>query len=185
MIANSAFLAAMVLVLLVFSLMEQLAFLAPYKRLIVHRYLWTLVSILVVMFLNLFALFNVINRRLFLKDTGRKLAHVEQQLLTRDTIAHDLSDRLAKTIEESGERADIRGRAPHRVFAPGESLDPRVDFFQKLRKPPAGIDDGQLADVSKWICPAEKTPFGQFILDNQNRFVILDVGPSICSNRPA
>jgi hypothetical protein len=34
MIANSAFLAAMVLALLVFSLMDQLAFLAPYKRLI-------------------------------------------------------------------------------------------------------------------------------------------------------
>jgi hypothetical protein len=96
MIANSAFLAAMVLVLLVFSLMEQLAFLAPYKRLIVHRYLWTLVSILIVMFVNLFALFHAINRRLFLKDTGRKLAHVEKQLLTPDTIAHDLSDRLAQ-----------------------------------------------------------------------------------------
>ena len=96
MIANSAFLAAMVLVLLVFSLMEQLAFLAPYKRLIVHDYLWTLVSILVVMFVNLFALFYSINRRLFLKDTGRKLAHVEQQLMTPDTIVHDLSDRLAQ-----------------------------------------------------------------------------------------
>ena len=48
------------------------------------------------MFVNLFALFYSINRRLFLKDTGRKLAHVEKQLLTPDTIAHDLSDRLAQ-----------------------------------------------------------------------------------------
>jgi hypothetical protein len=34
-------------------------------------------------------------RRLLLKDTGRKLAHVEKQLRTRDTIARDLSERLA------------------------------------------------------------------------------------------
>ena len=37
MIANSAFLAAMVLLLVVFVLMDQLAFLAPYKRLILAR----------------------------------------------------------------------------------------------------------------------------------------------------
>jgi hypothetical protein len=45
---------------------------------------------------NLFAFFYAVNRRLFLKDTGRKLAHVEKQLLTPDTIVRDLSDRLAQ-----------------------------------------------------------------------------------------
>jgi hypothetical protein len=35
-------------------------------------------------------------RRLFLKDTGRKLAHVDRQLHTTDTIVRDLSDRLAE-----------------------------------------------------------------------------------------
>ena len=47
------------------------------------------------MFLNLFALFYLIARGLFLKDTGRKLAHVEKQLRTGDTIVRDLSERLA------------------------------------------------------------------------------------------
>jgi presenilin-like A22 family membrane protease len=96
MIANSAFLAAMVLALLVFSLMDQLAFLAPYKRLILQQYLWVIVWSLVAVFVNLFAFFYAVNRRLFLKDTGRKLAHVEKQLLTPDTIVRDLSDRLAQ-----------------------------------------------------------------------------------------
>ena len=96
MIANSAFLAAMVLVLLVFSLMDQLAFLAPYKRLILQQYLWVIVWSLVAVFVNLFAFFYAVNRRLFLKDTGCKLAHVEKQLLTPDTIVRDLSDRLAQ-----------------------------------------------------------------------------------------
>ncbi len=96
MIANSAFLAAMVLVLLVFVLMDQLQFLVPYRRLLVARYLWVILTGLGVIFLNLFACFYTVTRRLFLKDTGRKLAHVDRQLLTRDTIVRDLSERLAQ-----------------------------------------------------------------------------------------
>jgi hypothetical protein len=85
----------MVLSLLVFLLMDQLTFLAPYRRLILQQYLWVIVWSLVVVFVNLFAFFYAVNRRLFLKDTGRKLAHVEKQLLTPDTIVRDLSERLA------------------------------------------------------------------------------------------
>ncbi len=96
MIANSAFLAAIVLLLLVFSLLEQLAFLAPYKRIILVQYLWVVLSALAVVYVNLFALFYAVSRRLFLKDTGRKLAHVEKQLLTPETIVRDLSERLAE-----------------------------------------------------------------------------------------
>lgn len=96
MIANSAVLAAMVLLLLVFALLDQLAFLAPYKRLILQQYLWVILTALVVVFVNLFAVFYAVTRRLFLKDTGRKLAHVEKQLLTPETIVRDLSERLAQ-----------------------------------------------------------------------------------------
>jgi hypothetical protein len=96
MIANSAFLAAMVLMLLVFVLMGELQFLAPYKRLIFSRHLSVLVGSAVVLFLNLFACFYIAGRGLFLKETGRKLAHVEKQLRTGDTIVRDLSERLAQ-----------------------------------------------------------------------------------------
>ncbi|ERR1051326_1440955 len=96
MIANSAFLAAMMIVLLLFVLMDQLSFLVPYKRLLFTRYLWVIVTAIAVTFVNLFALFYTLTRRLFLKDTGRKLAHVDRQLLTRDTIVRDLSERLAQ-----------------------------------------------------------------------------------------
>jgi hypothetical protein len=95
-IANSAFLAAMVLLLLVFWLLGAVEFLAPYKRVIFAQYLWVIVGAGVVIFVNLFALAYALNRSLFLKDTGRKLAHVERQLGTGDTIARDLSDRLAR-----------------------------------------------------------------------------------------
>ena len=96
MIANSAFLAAIVVAVLVFFLMDQLTFLVPYRRLILEQYLWVIVWSLVVVFVNLFAFFYALNRRLFLKDTGRKLAHIERQLLTPDTIVRDLSERLAR-----------------------------------------------------------------------------------------
>ena len=96
MIANSAFLAAMVVLLLLFWVMGQLEFLAPYKHAILPRYLWVIVGAVVVVFLNLFALFYAATRWLFLKETGRKLAHVERQLQTPDTVVRDLSERLAR-----------------------------------------------------------------------------------------
>lgn len=96
MIANSAFLAAMVVLLLLFGLMDALEFLAPYKRLIFARYWQVILGGALVVFLNLFAFFYLAARGLFLKETGRKLAHVERQLRTGDSIVRDLSERLAK-----------------------------------------------------------------------------------------
>lgn len=96
MVANSAFLAGIALLAGLFILLDQLSFLVPYKRLIFREYLWIIVTAVVVTYVNLFALFYAISRRLFLKDTGRKLAHVEQQLHTPDTIVRDLSERLSR-----------------------------------------------------------------------------------------
>jgi hypothetical protein len=96
MIANSAFLAAMVLMLLTFWLAGQLSFLAPYKYLILRQDLGVILGVIAIVFLNVFAVFYLLTRALFLKDTGRKLAHVEKQLRTGDSIVHDLSARLAE-----------------------------------------------------------------------------------------
>jgi hypothetical protein len=96
MIANCAFLAGMLVLLLLFWVMGQVAFLAPYKHAIFPRDLWVIVGSLVTLFLNLFALLYTASRWLFLKDTGRKLAHVERQLQTPDTVVRDLSERLAQ-----------------------------------------------------------------------------------------
>lgn len=96
MIANSAFLAAMLMVLLLFVVMGQLEFLAPYKHAILPRDLWVIVGSVVVVFLNLFAWLYAATRRVFLKETGRKLAHVDRQLQTPDAVVRDLSERLAK-----------------------------------------------------------------------------------------
>lgn len=96
MIGESAFLAAMVLLVLGFLAMDHLAFLIPYRRILFDRYFWTIASVVALLFLNLFALFYLLGRRLFLRDTGRKLAHLEKQLHAGDTIVADLADRLAE-----------------------------------------------------------------------------------------
>lgn len=96
MIANSAFLAAMLVMLFMFWMASQLSFLAPYRHLILHQYLAVILGAITVVFLNVFAVCYLLTRALFLKDTGRKLAHVEKQLRTGDSIVQDLSARLAE-----------------------------------------------------------------------------------------
>lgn len=95
MIGNSAFIAGMLLLVACFATVEQVTFLAPYKRLLFDRYWAWLLGFLGVLYLNLFAGCYLLSRRLFLKETGRKLAHLERQLQSGDSIVRDLSERLA------------------------------------------------------------------------------------------
>ena len=95
MVTNSAVLAVLILMLAVFWIGGETTFLAPYKRLVFGQHLWLIVGAAVLVFLNFFALSYALTRGLFLKDTGRKLAHVDRQLGTADAVARDLSERLA------------------------------------------------------------------------------------------
>jgi hypothetical protein len=96
-IANCAFLAAMVLLLGAFALLGELEFLAPYKHLVIARYLPAVGWTLAVVFFNLFCMFYLTARVLFLKDTGRKLAHVERLLRSSEPIVEDLSAEIARS----------------------------------------------------------------------------------------
>jgi len=79
MIANALLLTIAVLLAYGFWLMDQLKFMAPYKAVIFHAYGNVLLAATAVLFLNVFAAFLAINRRFFLKDTGRKLSHLDKQ----------------------------------------------------------------------------------------------------------
>jgi hypothetical protein len=46
------------------------------------------------LFINLFAAVYLLGRKLFLNDTGRKLAHLEKQIRTGASISDELSRRL-------------------------------------------------------------------------------------------
>jgi hypothetical protein len=84
MIANTLILTIAILLALGFWLMGELKFLIPYKGLLLHQYAAVILIYIAVLSLNLFALLFAINRRFFLKDTGRKLSHLDKQLHVGD-----------------------------------------------------------------------------------------------------
>jgi hypothetical protein len=51
-----------------------------YKAVLLHQYGTAILVFLAVLFINVFAIVVVVNRRFFLKDTGRKLTHLDKQL---------------------------------------------------------------------------------------------------------
>ena len=80
MIANALILTIAVLLALGFWLMGELKFFIPYKAVLLHQFGTAILAFVTVMFFNVFAVVFAVNRRFFLKDTGRKLSHLDKQL---------------------------------------------------------------------------------------------------------
>jgi hypothetical protein len=80
MIANSLLLTIALVLALGFWLMGELKFFIPYKLVLFRAYGPVILGFLGILFLNLFAAIFAFNRRFFLKDTGRKLSHLDKQL---------------------------------------------------------------------------------------------------------
>jgi len=77
-----------------FFLLDQCRFLIPYKSLLLERYGGTILLFAAALFVNIFAGVYYGVRKLLLKETGRKLAHVEKQLRTGQSISEELTERL-------------------------------------------------------------------------------------------
>ncbi len=92
--ASSLFVAAILVLALFMFLLGECTFLVSYRSLLLGPYLVPIALYTLCMFVNLVAGFYVISRRLFLKDTGRKLAHLEKQLRSGPSILEELSERL-------------------------------------------------------------------------------------------
>jgi hypothetical protein len=80
MIRNSLFLSATALLLALFGLMNRLSFLAAWKKPLFLHCGGSMALFAGALGLNLFAAALAINRKLLLKDTGRKLSHFDNQL---------------------------------------------------------------------------------------------------------
>jgi hypothetical protein len=93
-IANVAFVAAITTFLAVAWLAGELSFLAPYKAGLFRHHGVTIGVGITVLFLNLCAAYYGIARWLFLRDAGRKLAHMDRQLWSRDAVLTDLHQDL-------------------------------------------------------------------------------------------
>jgi len=94
MIKNAFFVTSILFLAALFYLMQELRFLIPYRHLLVSDYGWTILGLSAWFFFNLLAGVFVLSRRLFLKNTGEKLAHLEKQLRSGQSISEELSERL-------------------------------------------------------------------------------------------
>lgn len=92
MIANALILTIAILLALGFWLMGQLRFLIPYRHILIHQYGSVILLWLAVLFVNVFAALYTIERKLLLKDTGRKLSHIDKQAIVDHSPVHSSKD---------------------------------------------------------------------------------------------
>lgn len=81
MIANTLLATIAILLALGFWLAGELKFLIPYRHILLHQYGSVIFFWISVLFVNVFAAVYALQRKFFLKDTGRKLTHVDHQAL--------------------------------------------------------------------------------------------------------
>lgn len=94
MVTNVFFATTILFMAIAFFLLQECEFLIPYRDLLVQVYGPWIAAYAAVLFVNIFALIYVAVRKLLLKDTGRKLAHLEKQLRTGHSISEELTERL-------------------------------------------------------------------------------------------
>lgn len=82
MIANAVFVSTLVFLALIFWLAREFAFLAPWRVLILDTGIKSIVLFGALLFTNLLGLAIWIERKFFLRDTGRKLKHFDQEIHT-------------------------------------------------------------------------------------------------------
>lgn len=93
--ATAAFAALLTEFLILGWLAGELRFLAPHRRLLFSLHGELIVSVAAVLFLNLCAAYYGLARWFLLRDTGRKLRHLDHQLATRDAALDELGDELS------------------------------------------------------------------------------------------
>ena len=80
MLANAVFVATLLFLALGFWLTHSLHFLVPWRALIFHRYLQSIALYCALLFANILGLTIWIERKFFLRDTGRKLKHLDREI---------------------------------------------------------------------------------------------------------
>ena len=95
MIKNALFITAVAFIALALFLLEECRFLIPYRSLLLYKYGVTIVVFSASLFVNVFTAVYLLCRKIFLKDTGRKLLHLDNQMRSGSSILDELSRYLA------------------------------------------------------------------------------------------
>jgi hypothetical protein len=85
MIANVLLVTIAILLALGFWLMGELRFFVPYKLVLWREYATPFLAYVGILSVNVFAAAFFLIRKFFLKDTGRKLSHIDKQLHAGET----------------------------------------------------------------------------------------------------
>jgi hypothetical protein len=93
--ANAVFVATLIFLTLGFWFMREVEFLVPWRSLILHDYLQSIALYCALLFANILGIAIWIERKFFLRDTGRKLRHLDQEIHTGES---ELSERLLLTL---------------------------------------------------------------------------------------
>jgi hypothetical protein len=97
MIANAVFVATLVFLALGFWLSRELEFLVPWRSLILHHYLKSIALYCALLFANLLGLAVSIERSFFLRNTGRKLKHFDQEIHSgHSELSTEITSRFGK-----------------------------------------------------------------------------------------
>jgi hypothetical protein len=97
MLANAVFVATLIFLVLGFWLMHELQFLVAWRDLILHTYLKDIALYCALLFANILGLAIWIERKFFLRDTGRKLKHLDQEIHSGHS---ELSEEIAAQFGE-------------------------------------------------------------------------------------
>jgi hypothetical protein len=94
MIRTTLAIACTLYVVLAGLILKECAFLSPLKKEIWASYQGHIAWFSALLLLNLGATIYLLLRRLSLKDTGAKLAHLEKQLRGKATVSRELTERI-------------------------------------------------------------------------------------------
>ena len=101
MIANAVFVATLIFLALGFWLSQDLRFLVPWRSFILHTCLQNIALYCALPFANLLGLAVWIERKFFLRDTGRKLRHLDQEIHTgQSELSEEILSRFGGEEEE-------------------------------------------------------------------------------------
>jgi len=97
MFANAVFVATLIFLALIVWLSGELRFLTPWRSLIVHHYLGVTSAYCALLFANILGAAIWIERKFFLRDTGRKLKHLDQEIHSGH---NELSEEITARFDE-------------------------------------------------------------------------------------
>jgi hypothetical protein len=97
MLSNAVFVATLIFLALIVWLSGELRFLAPWRSLIVHQYARSIAIYCALLFANLLGVAIWIERKFFLRDTGRKLKHLDQEIHSGH---NELSQEITAQLDE-------------------------------------------------------------------------------------